>query len=40
MMINPPPLAHPVGLTGASLLCSPLEAVTIAVAIVIAVLPV
>lgn len=34
-----PPLAIPVGMTGTSLLCSPIEPVLIAVAIVIAVLP-
>ena len=36
----PPPITPAVGLAGTSLLCSPIEPVTIAVAIVIAVLPV
>lgn len=40
MIYTPPPLAMPVGIAGASLLCSPIEPVVIAVAIVIAVLPV
>ncbi len=36
----PLPLTPAVGLAGTSMLCSPIEPVTIAVAIVIAVLPV
>jgi len=38
-MQNLPKLSHPVGLTGTSTLASPLEPVSVAIGIIIAILP-